>query len=100
MSIAHENTYLINVPRLPRGELFTWADKVAFFLGAGWVALILIVWFAAVMICGEVAGTNLVRITIVQALWTGTAFVGSAWMALRLIDLAARGPARRRARRE
>jgi hypothetical protein len=96
MSIAQESDYLVVVPRLPRGELFMWADKVAFFLAAGWVAIILALWFAAVMICGDAAGTNLVKTTIVQAVDMGAALVGSAWMAMRLIDLAAKGPARRR----
>jgi len=98
MSIAQEHSYIIHIPRSPRGELFIWADKVAFFVAAGWVGLILFVWFAAVMICGDGAGTNLVRTTIVRALETGAACVASAWIVLRVADFANSGPARRRAR--
>jgi hypothetical protein len=78
-----------------RRELFTWADKVAFFLAVAWVALLLFVWFAAVMTCGAAGGNNVMRATIVLALEAGAALVFPIWLVLRIVDAATGGPERR-----
>lgn len=68
-----------------------WADKIA----AVWAALILLTFFAMWASAGDAAGF-FVAVLSVGTLKVLAVFVLPAWVALRLIDFATGGPARRR----
>jgi len=95
VSVALEGPVRIDATRRPRRPVFIWADKIAFYLAFLWVALLVMFWLAAAVICGAPGGDNLFRAIAGPALDAGTAIIVSFWVIFRIADLAAGGGRRR-----
>jgi len=76
-----------------------WADKVGILTGAGGFAIIAYLWALAAIAAGVHGANYLLQHEIGLGLECDFAAASSVWLFLRMIDLAAQGPAQRARRR-
>jgi hypothetical protein len=97
LTLADQQTRVVRPIPVARASTvdFIWADRIGVLVGAGGIVILAYLWALAAIAAGVPGANHLLQHEIGPGLECDFAAASSVWLFLRMIDLAARGPAQR-----